>query len=202
MPSSPKILKEDILQKALDILIREGYSAITIKRIANEMVCSTQPISWQFGGMDGFREALTNVAMDYVNRKIKPTAHNFVEAFEQTGEAYVDLAIDEPYLFRFICMGESGRHVEGGLVSLLSHDRNRIVQQGLCDALHITPEQAESFMNTMVIYTHGIASLIAAGVVREDKAAAHAMVKDTGIRFLIALGLSSDEANSFFCSEN
>ena len=40
------------------------------------------------------------------------------------------------------------------------------------------------------------------GAVREDKAAAHAMVKDIGIRFLSTLGLSSDEANSFFYSES
>jgi AcrR family transcriptional regulator len=115
MPSSPRIQKEVILSTALDILIREGYSAINIKRIAGALGCSTQPISWQFGGMDGFREALTDAAMDYVNRKIQPTAPDIVAAFEQTGEVYVDMAIDEPHLFRFICMGESGRPVEGGI---------------------------------------------------------------------------------------
>lgn len=197
MPSSPKIQKAQIVETALDILRHEGYGAINIKTVAAALGCSTQPISWQFGGMDGFRTALADAALTYVNDKIQSTAANVVAAFEQIGESYVDIAIDEPHLFRFICMGESGRRVEGGLASLLSSERNSKVQHGLCEALHLTPEQAERFMNTMVIYTHGIAALIAADVVTVRKETAHAMIKDTGIRFLVSLGLREQQANDF-----
>lgn len=201
MPSNPKIPKELILETALSMLIRDGYKAINIKAVAKELHCSTQPISWQFGGMDGFRAELTEAAMRYVNQKIAPSAKNFVASFEQIGESYVDIAIDEPNLFRFIFMGESGRNVNGGLLSLLDYDRNIKIQQGLSEILQITPEQAGTFINTMVIYTHGIASLIAAGVVNEEKETAHKMVRSTGITFLEAMGISNEKAEVFLNNE-
>ncbi|MDD3417634.1 MAG: TetR family transcriptional regulator [Lachnospiraceae bacterium] len=201
MPSNPKIPKELILETALSMLIRDGYKAINIKAVAKELHCSTQPISWQFGGMDGFRAELTEAAIRYVNQKIEPSAKNLVASFEQIGESYVDIAIDEPNLFRFIFMGESGRNVNGGLLSLLDYDRNIKIQQGLSEILQITPEQAGTFINTMVIYTHGIASLIAAGVVNEEKETAHKMVRSTGITFLEALGISNEKAEVFLNNE-
>ena len=201
MPSNPHIPKELILETALSMLIRDGYKAINIKAVAKELHCSTQPISWQFGGMDGFRAELTEAAMRYVNQKIAPSAKNFVASFAQIGEAYVDIAIDEPNLFRFIFMGESGRNVNGGLLSLLNYDRNVKIQQGLSEILQITPEQAGTFINTMVIFTHGIASLITAGVVKEEKETAHKMVRSTGITFLEALGISNEKAVVFLNNE-
>ncbi len=53
MPSSPRIKKEDMLQAALELVSRDGYAALNIKAVARELGCSTAPISWQFGGMDG-----------------------------------------------------------------------------------------------------------------------------------------------------
>ena len=49
MPRSVQIIKEKILAAAMNILIRDGYSAVNIKSIAKELECSTQPIAWQFG---------------------------------------------------------------------------------------------------------------------------------------------------------
>ena len=198
MPSSPKIQKEVILNTALEILIHEGYSAINIKRIAGELGCSTQPISWQFGGMDGFRKELAEYAMSYAQKKMIPASDNFVAAFAQSGQAYIDLAIDEPNLFRFVFMGESGSSAEGGFEKFLSFDRNIMMMQGLMELLHITQEQANAFMNTMIIYTHGMASLIASGIVKEDKETAHRMVVETGISYLRSFGLSEAQIQKLF----
>ena len=64
-----KITKEKILDTALRLLIRDGYKKVTIKTIANEIGCSTQPISWTFGNMENFRIALAEYALQYVNKK-------------------------------------------------------------------------------------------------------------------------------------
>ena len=69
MPSSPKIKKEDILQAALELVSKNGYAALNIKAVAGELGCSTAPISWQFGGMDGLREELIPFAEQYVEDK-------------------------------------------------------------------------------------------------------------------------------------
>ena len=49
MPPKIQIPKEKILRTGLDLVIREGYEVINIKRLAQEIGCSTQPISWSFG---------------------------------------------------------------------------------------------------------------------------------------------------------
>lgn len=45
MPPKTQIPKEMILKTGLDLVIREGYEVINIKRLAKEIGCSTQPIS-------------------------------------------------------------------------------------------------------------------------------------------------------------
>ena len=56
-----QISKEMILQAALEMLIRKGYSAINIKTLSKEIGCSTQPLVWHFENMEGLRKALLNM---------------------------------------------------------------------------------------------------------------------------------------------
>ena len=43
-----QITKKIILETALQMLIRDGYTSITVKTLAAEIGCSTQPIVWHF----------------------------------------------------------------------------------------------------------------------------------------------------------
>ena len=113
MPSSPKIPKETILQHALEMLIQNGYASINIKALAKRIGCSTQPISWHFGNMENFRNALTEYALDYANKKML-SASEGMSAFSNVGIGYIDIAFDEPNLFRYLYMsGESGYYAGG-----------------------------------------------------------------------------------------
>ena len=106
MPSSPKIKKEDMLQAALELVSKNGYAALNIKAVAGELGCSTAPISWQFGGMDGLREELIPFAEQYVEDKYYSRNENELATFEQRGKGTIDLALENPNLFRFLYMGE------------------------------------------------------------------------------------------------
>ena len=64
MPSTPKVQKEIILKTAFELLLCEGYGAINIKTVAQQLGCSTQPISRQFGSMDGFRKELLEYGIE------------------------------------------------------------------------------------------------------------------------------------------
>ena len=57
MGRKTQITKEIILETALQMLIREGYNFITVKTLAAEIGCSTQPIVWHFENITGFRKA-------------------------------------------------------------------------------------------------------------------------------------------------
>lgn len=192
MPRSVQITKEKILTAALDVLICNGYSAVNIKSIAKELKCSTQPIAWQFGNMDNMREALTQEAVTYANKKMMPASTNCIEAFWQIGYAYINLAFDTPNLFRFVYMGESKNYCRGGFDSILTDSGNAILIDKLCQDLDISREQANMLFQRMIVYTHGIVSLVVAGVLNCTKEQVYSIVKDFGSDLLSLTGVNLD----------
>ena len=113
MPSRPQISREQILRTALEMLMEEGYESIRITTVAERLGCSTQPISWQFGGMEGFRAALAAEAVAYATERVRPTAADPLAAFYGIGTGYIDLAYDCPRLLRFITQTPDGRYTLG-----------------------------------------------------------------------------------------
>ena len=162
MPRQVQITKDRILKAAMDVLIRDGFSAVNIKSVAKELGCSTQPIAWQFGNMDSMRKALAKETVAYANQKMTLTTTNAIEAFWRVGRAYIDLAFDTPNLFRFVYMGESREYVRGGFDSILTDRGNAALINGLHQQLDISKEQAAQLFQRTVVYTHGIASLVVA----------------------------------------
>ncbi|MDE7445832.1 MAG: TetR/AcrR family transcriptional regulator [Lachnospiraceae bacterium] len=192
MPRSVQITKEKILTAALDVLIREGYSAVSIKSIARELNCSTQPIAWQFGNMDNMREALTKEAVTYANKKMMPTSTDCIEAFWQIGYGYINLAFDTPNLFRFVYMGESKNYCRGGFNSILTDKGNAVLIDKLYPYLNISKEQADMLFQRMIVYTHGIVSLVVAGVLNCTKEQVYSIVKEFGSDLLSLTGTALD----------
>lgn len=192
MPSSPKIQKESILQAALDILMEDGYGAVNIKAVANRLGCSTQPISWQFGGMDGLRKELIPAAQSYAAGKYPAPEENTLKAFEKSGWSIIDMAIDEPNLFHFLYMGESGREVSGGFIEPPGGVEGKESLKQFAKIFGISQKDAESFKSTMILYTYGVAVMVAAGIVKESRENVHVMVRNSGITFLKGLGASPE----------
>lgn len=192
MPRSVQITKEKILTAALDVLIREGYSSVSIKSIARELNCSTQPIAWQFGNMDNMREALTKEAVTYANKKMMPTSTDCIEAFWQIGYGYINLAFDTPNLFRFVYMGESKNYCRGGFNSIKTDKGNAVLIDKLYQYLNISKEQADMLFQRMIVYTHGMVSLVVAGVLNCTKEQVYSIVKDFGSDLLSLTGTALD----------
>lgn len=193
MPSSPKIPKELILQTALRMLIRDGYASINIKAVAKELGCSTQPISWHFGNMEAFRTALTDVAGKYVKSKLWPQGESGNETLEEWGRRYLDIAMEEPNLFRFACMGESDYHEKNGMSSWMDYEQNIRMLEQLIREYNLTREIADQYMQTMIIYIHGMACLVSSRLVIENKESVYQMLRDTGDHFLLALRMKQKE---------
>ncbi len=197
MPSSPKIPKKLILEYALKMLIREGYAALNIKALAKEIGCSTQPISWQFGNMDGFRNELTKYALEYANKKMLSSASNGMKGFSNIGIAYVSLAFDEPNLFKYLYMsGESG-YQAGGFDILVNVRDNAIMVDQIADNLKIPRENVSSFSRSTMIYTHGLACFVASGVITSSKEEVIEMVNQAARTFLSEAGAKIGKEGSY-----
>ena len=192
MPSSPKIKKEDILQTALEIVTQDGYAALNIKAVAKKLGCSTAPISWQFGGMDGLRQELIPFAEKYVENTYYSFDENEFVAFEQRGKGTIDLALERPYLFRFLYMGERSQLLSNGFELQQDPSDGTDMYEKIADMLEITIEQAMDFAMTMMVYTQGMGTLIASGIVQDTKENMYCMLHNTGMTYLKGLGVGED----------
>lgn len=185
MPSSPKIPKELILEHALKMLIRDGYESINIKSLAEEIGCSTQPISWHFKNMDGLRNALSEYARDYAVNKLFRMQENAVLSFLDLGINYLNIAFDEPNLFRYLFLNGCGGYVADDISVFSDAGQNAVITERLSQQLGISLEFARGHVLNMTVYTHGLASYIATGVVKLSKEEAREMLLRVGTSLFV-----------------
>lgn len=166
MARKTQISKQIILQAALELLIEKGFSEVNIKTLSEKIGCSTQPIVWHFGHMDGLRVALGRYALAYANKKLCPDRNAGSAAFREVGRAYIGLAVNEPNLFRFLYMsGKSALSLQN-FDGILNDEGNAELITALSESLQISEGIAGRYLQDTIIYTHGIAALIAAGVIK------------------------------------
>ncbi|MBE6531234.1 MAG: TetR/AcrR family transcriptional regulator [Ruminococcaceae bacterium] len=105
MPPKVKITKNEIIQTALELLRKEGESAINARSLASALGCSTQPIFSNFATMEDLQNAVRSSAyelyLDFLNREAESEKYPKYKAF---GMAYVRFAKEEKELFRFLFM--------------------------------------------------------------------------------------------------
>lgn len=61
--------------------------------------------------------------------------------------------------------------------------------QKMAEMLGITPKQVMDFAMTMMVYTQGIGTLIASGIVKDTKENMYCMLHNTGMTYLKGLGV-------------
>ncbi len=164
MPSSPKIPKELILENALNVLRRVGYENVNIKAVAKEIGCSTQPISWHFGNMDGLRRELSEYARKVAVERITTVSGEGIKGFLELGVNYIKLAIEDKNLFHYIFMNGCGTYVADGLSAFSLSGDNALITQGTSNELGIPLEQASRSIEDLSVYANGLATYIATGV--------------------------------------
>lgn len=191
-----QISKEVILQAALEMLIRDGYASVNIKTLSKEIGCSTQPLVWHFKNMDGLRKALAQYALAYANTKMEPKDGNSIEAFKQVGTGFVRIALDEPNLFRFLYLeGYMGSPADN-LEMLINDEENIELIKRISKDLEISKKKASRYLQNTIVYTYGIATLIAIGMIKTSQKEVMKLVNNAANAFLIQEGVLLDELSS------
>ena len=198
MPPKTQIPKEKILDTALQLVIREGYEVINIKRLAKELGCSTQPISWSFVNMEAFREELFWYALNYMNSKMRPNGTNPVAALFSVGETYVNMAFDEPNLIRYLRKDSKGLVNLGGIGAVFDEEKNKSLREALSRVVGISEEKAREFMDTVVIYTQGLVTFIIDGTITVSREEAMRMLEGVGVMHLVYAGIPYERASVLF----
>ena len=189
-----QVPRERILQTALQLLIREGEGAVTISRLARELGCSTQPISWTFGSMEHFREEFAQYVLDYLNSRQDAQGKNPVQFFGAVGVRYLQAALEEPNLIHFVRNNSRNFVSHGGIGTVFDKVKNEQLRCSLSDFLGISEDAAAEFMQISITYTQGLVSLIVDGTITVTLEQAIDMVQEVGIIYLVYQGIPREKA--------
>ena len=180
------ITKDIILGSALTMLIRDGYSSVNVKTLAAEIGCSTQPIVWHFENMEGLRTALYIYAREYANKSIKAST-NPSDLFKEMGRSYIRMAVREPNLFKFLYLGESPVSKPYKMKDLTGGQHKAMIR-GIAEQTGLTEEQAARCIQNTIIYSHGLATMVATGVFKASEKSLMNMVLQASEGFVRIAG--------------
>jgi len=165
MGRKTQITKQIILETALQMLIRDGYGAITVKTLAAQIGCSTQPIVWHFENMSGFRKAFLEYCIDYAKNRFTVWNGSLDDLLTETARGYISIACNMPNLFRFVFVENKDECKDSDVVQKLQLDNTKRIIHLLREEKGLTEPQAASFLMNYEFYIHGIASYTASGFV-------------------------------------
>lgn len=148
------------------MLIQNGYSSINIKTLAKRIRLFYAANSWYFGNMGNFRNALTEYALHYANEKML-SASEGMSAFANVGMGYIDIAFDEPNLFRYLYMSGESEYHAGNFDILTTADANSVMTEQTAKQLGIPVDKVNDFSRETIIYTHGLACFIVSGLIKK-----------------------------------
>ena len=102
MPRKKHINKHQIIEKALEMVQREGYESLTARKLAKELNCSTQPIYQAFADMKELKIELIKKAQEKMLNYIMNTSDKAGSIELAYLLAYIRFARTEKYLFQLI----------------------------------------------------------------------------------------------------
>lgn len=188
MARKTTISKEVILEAALKMLIRDGYTSVNVKTLASEIGCSTQPIVWHFENMEGLRLALSEYAMVYAAKKAASGFENKLESFEFLGRSYVKMALKEPNLFKFLYLGENPMGKPYNLKDI-GRIRNKEMINMISGQTGLNEEQVIRFVRNTVVYSHGIATMLATGMLKGTEKEMMDLINNAADAFMLREGV-------------
>jgi AcrR family transcriptional regulator len=185
MGRTTTVTPQQLLDAGLDLIIRQGYAAVNIKTVAQAAGCSTQPIVWAFGNIEGYRAALRRHATVYAQAKTQGTSP--ADGHANAGYAYIDMAIEAPNLIRYLRSDEQSLRQSGGIAMIfdpaITLERRKFWEQ----TLDVTAEEAQKFVDFCVVHTEGIVSLLLSGVLPADKEKAYRLLREGGEAYAMYL---------------
>lgn len=184
MARKTQISKEVILEAAFQMLLREGYASINITRLAKEIGCSTQPIAWHFGNMDGLRTELLEYCLAFLKDLFLISGENVPGILEGIASRYIELAFDYSNLYKYLYMSEHDGEKMGQLTHSLRAENQDKIERMIEQEYGIPKAAAEKYLMNLQLYVHGIASFAVTKISFPSKEVIMQMIHDANGAFL------------------
>ena len=151
-----RITKEMVVSAAFEIARSDGMEQVMVKSIAEKIGCSVQPIYSYCKNMEGLRQDVTQKVCSFIGEYVK-THIDKDDIFTSTGRTYIQLAKEEPHLFKIFIL-----HKRDGIASLedlYQSEASPDTAEFISKKLDINIEQAKKLHLNMLIYTIGIGTI-------------------------------------------
>jgi AcrR family transcriptional regulator len=174
MPPKIKITKEEIIRAGLDIVRREGESALNARSIAAVLGCSTQPVFSNYASMEELRRAVMVAAAErYSQYIVREVSAGTYPAYKASGIAYIRFAKEEKNLFKLLYMRDRGNREEPYETQMYGQ-----MEGFVRDYTGLETDRAKLFHLEMWTFVHGIATMMATGYLQLDMDLVSKMLTD------------------------
>ena len=159
MPPKPKFSREQIIDKAFEIVRKDGLDALTARYLGEKLGSSARPIFTVFDSMDDVvREVIARAKSLY--SQYVSTGLASVPAFKGVGTQYIQFAIKEPQLFRLLFMTVNEQANLGNILSMIDDNADEILSS-VRNGYGLDEEKSMKIYMHLWVYTHGIATMCA-----------------------------------------
>ncbi len=149
MAPRKRIFKEDILEASIRVIKKQGAASLTVRNIAAELECSTQPIYSEFKNLNCLKDELYKYAAEKYLRFC-------FSNYKEYAIAFLTFAKKEKELFKFLYLRRRGSEEK------LPDDVNYAVTVELLSRnLEMEPERAEQMHHWMQYYCYTMGVMIA-----------------------------------------
>lgn len=151
-----RITKEMVVDAAFEIARKDGIEKATVKTIAEKLGCSVQPIYSYCKNMDGLKNDVAENARTFILAEVGKTVDRN-DLFRSTGHAYIQIAKNEPHIFRMYLFQE--RKNVSSLDDIYCSETNPNVSKIIAENLNISISAAKRLHLNMLIYTIGTGTI-------------------------------------------
>jgi len=159
MPPKAKYSKQEILEKAIEIIVFQGYEKLTARELAAILGTSVKPIFTAFENMEEVKRECISFAFDRYHSYFAEGLTD--EPFKQIGRVYIRFAIEDSNLFKLLFLQSQEQ-----AISFSDYMKNLDDNYGdsinmIKTEYNLTADKAEALYKQMWIYCTGIATLCA-----------------------------------------
>ena len=158
MSAVVKIKKEDLVKGAIKIIRNKGEHELSARNLAKTVGCSTQPIFRLFKNMDDLKCTVYDDVYE-IQKKYTSGESNHQIPFIGIGLSYIEFAMKEKNLFKFLFMSEISKN--NNILDMVESDTGKEYVDTIIKSTGLSETSSKQlYINTWLII-HGIASMMA-----------------------------------------
>ena len=161
MPPQVKVSKEHIKSEAFQMTKESGFEAVSARKLAERLNCSTQPIFRVYQNMEELKADLYEMGTDYMRESMERHKGKSEPAYLSLAKGYIDAARNEKNLFRLIASVDD-LDISGDKEFLLKGEAINYPNM-LPGAESLDDEKKGELISAIWFLVHGIATLIVSG---------------------------------------